>query len=219
MSLPLAQMRQTTLTLEEMRKTPLTLEEMVQIAKEAEKNEENISNVVAMFDALLEDGVISEEDHSNLLEQLEELEPEDIAVLAKDSIILHDWIEGVLTFLDQVPCRYGTRCTQRDCNDDHPKGRKIDNPCRFRTRCTRPDCSYVHPEGREIDNDVVAAPTQSHPVDCKSGYYCRSRVCPDNHYEPREIDKKCNAGEGCTRPGCMFDHNKPLGALCINYEQ
>jgi hypothetical protein len=194
------------LTLEEMSKTPLTPEEMDEIHEAEVEHEENLSKVLEMLDALLEDEVISDDDYSNLLEQVEALDPTDIAVMAEDSIMIHDWIEGVLTFLDQVPCRYGARCNQRDCIDDHPKGREIDNPCRFRTRCTRPDCSYLHPEGREIDNDVVAVPTQAHPVVCQLGYYCRDRQCANSH-KSREIDKKCNARKGCTRKGCMFDHN------------
>jgi hypothetical protein len=232
MALTLEEMSRTPLTLEEMSRTALTHEEMKEITQAEERREENLRKVVAMFDAMLADDLLSDDDYSNLLEQVEALHPTDIAVMAEDLNTIHEWIEGVLTFLNHVPCRYGTlctrwdcaddhpegreidnhcrygtRCTQRDCADDHPKGRLIDNPCQFRIGCTRPDCSYVHPEGREIDNDVVAAPTQACPVVCERGYYCRYRECANSHPKSREIDRKCKAGKGCTRHDCMFDHN------------
>lgn len=190
------------LTLAEMARTPLTHDEMYEIGQEEELREANWCKVIVILDALLEDDAITEQDYYDLEEHLEELEPMDIAVMAEDSTILHKWIDEVVTFLNPEPCRFGTRCTRPDCYYDHPEGRAIDTPCRDDVVCTSQDCYFKHPNGRNIDT----APTQARPVVCELGYYCRDRECANSH-KSREIDKKCNAGKGCTRRGCWFDHN------------
>mmetsp|Transcript_68375 Transcript_68375/g.164101 ORF Transcript_68375/g.164101 Transcript_68375/m.164101 type:complete len:392 (+) Transcript_68375:74-1249(+) len=82
----------------------------------------------------------------------------------------------------QQPCRFGRACKKRDCPNQHPEGRSIDNnlnPCAFGRRCKRLNCFYDHPEGRLIDED----PNKGI---CRLGRRCKRPDCLYTHPEGRD---------------------------------
>lgn len=116
-----------------------------------------------------------------------------------------------------VLCRFGAKCTRKDCKYKHDVAAidANDKPCRFGAKCTNKVCKYKHAVA-----EVAAVVDYNKP--CRFGAKCTNKVCKYEHEDVdaaviADDDKPCRFGVKCNRKDCKFKHERVLcrfGAKC-----
>lgn len=117
--------------------------------------------------------------------------------------------------LSNVPCKYGSKCTNPECTFIHPPP-TASIPCKDGFFCYlwNGNCPYMHPmEACKFGPKCTkgAACPYSHEELCKFGARCIRPGCSFAHItvttKPVRFDQTlCKFGSSCKNDGCTFEH-------------